>query len=119
MLLLRKLKSWDFATAAGEVDRIIGREFKPSQKTVSKSELVAEVWHAESVSNSSISTAIAALRQTLGDDAENPRFIKTVRQRGYASKGAKWRRIRAKPTPNSRIFPKRVGSAPAASISSR
>jgi len=34
MLLLRKFKGWDFATAAGEVDKIIGREYVPSQSKV-------------------------------------------------------------------------------------
>ena len=34
MLLLRKFKGWDFATAAVEVDKIIGREYVPSQSKV-------------------------------------------------------------------------------------
>ena len=53
------------------------------QRTIPKAELVREVWQAETVSDSSIPTCITAVRRALGDDPDNPRFIQTVRGRGY------------------------------------
>ncbi|MCH8889487.1 MAG: AAA family ATPase, partial [Myxococcales bacterium] len=54
-----------------------------AQRTISKAELIREVWQAEAVSDSSIPTCITAVRRALGDDPDNPRFIQTVRGRGY------------------------------------
>jgi predicted ATPase len=53
------------------------------RRTVPKDELVREVWEAEAVSDSSIPTCITAIRRALGDDPDNPKFIQTVRSRGY------------------------------------
>jgi len=53
------------------------------QRTIPKVELIREVWQAEAVSDSSIPTCITAVRRALGDDPDNPRFIQTVRGRGY------------------------------------
>ena len=41
------------------------------------------VWQAEAVSDSSIPTCITAVRRALSDNPDNPRFIQTVRGRGY------------------------------------
>ncbi len=54
-----------------------------TQRTISKAELIREVWQAEAVSDSSIPTCITVVRRALGDDPDNPRFIQTVRGRGY------------------------------------
>ncbi len=53
------------------------------QRTITKAELIREVWQAEAVSDSSIPTCITVVRRALGDDPDNPRFIQTVRGRGY------------------------------------
>jgi len=53
------------------------------QRTIPKAELISEVWQAEAVSDSSIPTCITAVRRALGDDPDNPRFIQTIRGRGY------------------------------------
>jgi DNA-binding winged helix-turn-helix (wHTH) protein len=45
--------------------------------------IIEGVWGETSVENSSIEKAIANIRKALGDDARNPRFIKTVRSKGY------------------------------------
>jgi len=54
-----------------------------AQRTIPKAELIREVWQAEAISDSSIPTCMTAVRRALGDDPDNPRFIQTVRGRGY------------------------------------
>lgn len=46
-------------------------------------EIIQEVWQGVSVENSSVEKAIFNIRKILNDDARKPRFIKTVRTRGY------------------------------------
>jgi DNA-binding winged helix-turn-helix (wHTH) protein len=50
---------------------------------VSKNTLFDTVWQTEFVSESSITSRIGELRSALGDDAQNPRYIETIRKRGY------------------------------------
>lgn len=52
-------------------------------RTVSKDELIREVWKAQAVSDSTVPTCIAAVRTALADDSQDPKFIQTVRGRGY------------------------------------
>jgi len=54
-----------------------------AQRTIPKAELIREVWQAEAASDSSVPTCITAVRRALDDDPDNPRFIQTVRGRGY------------------------------------
>jgi DNA-binding winged helix-turn-helix (wHTH) protein/tetratricopeptide (TPR) repeat protein len=54
-----------------------------ARRTIPKAELIREVWQAEAVSDSSIPTCMTAVRRALDDDPDNPRFIQTVRGRGY------------------------------------
>ena len=55
---------------------------RPGQ-TLSKQELVEEIWSGAWVSDTALTEAISLLRQALGDDPRNPSFILTVRGRGY------------------------------------
>ena len=50
---------------------------------VLKDEMLAEVWPGQFVAESGLSRCIAELRQTLQDDAQQPRYIETVTKRGY------------------------------------
>lgn len=50
---------------------------------VPKAELLHQVWQGAVVTEDSLPQAVRALRQALGDDDEKPRFIATVRGRGY------------------------------------
>jgi TolB-like protein/DNA-binding winged helix-turn-helix (wHTH) protein len=50
---------------------------------VSKDELIAEVWGDVVVSDETLMQRIKLLRQSLGDDGQNPRYIASVRGRGY------------------------------------
>jgi len=50
---------------------------------VEKRELVDTVWQTEFVSDNTLTKRIAELREALGDDARNPRYIETIPKRGY------------------------------------
>ena len=52
-------------------------------EVVGRDELINEVWGKEALSDHSISVAVGALRRALGDDAVHPRYIETVRKKGY------------------------------------
>jgi DNA-binding winged helix-turn-helix (wHTH) protein len=54
---------------------------------VSKDELNQRLWPDTFVSEINLATLIAELRRALGEDAANPRFIRTVHRRGYAFSG--------------------------------
>lgn len=49
----------------------------------SPDEIIAAVWNGTVVENNSVEKAIANIRGGLGDDAKSPRFIKTIRAKGY------------------------------------
>ena len=49
----------------------------------SRDEILDAVWHDEVVAGGVIFRHVSALRQLLGDDASNPRFIETIPKRGY------------------------------------
>ncbi len=48
-----------------------------------KDELLQEAWPAAFVSEDSLTHAISLIRQALGDDPREPRFIQTLPRRGY------------------------------------
>lgn len=52
-------------------------------KTCSHDEIIEAVWNGTFVENGSVEKSIANIRKVLGDDVRNPRFIKTVRSKGY------------------------------------
>jgi len=49
--------------------------------------LIRDVWQTEHVSDETIAQRITLLRKALGDDPKKPRYIRTVRGRGYAIAG--------------------------------
>lgn len=53
------------------------------QTLVTKEELFAQVWKGLHVSDAVLTTAVKELRQAIGDDARQPRFIETAHGRGY------------------------------------
>lgn len=55
---------------------------RPGQ-IVSKQQLIETVWKDAFVSDTSLAEAISFLRQALGDDPQQPRYIQTVHRRGY------------------------------------
>ncbi len=50
---------------------------------VSKQVLVDEVWNGTAVTDSSLSEVVRILRQTLGDDPQNAKYIQTLHGRGF------------------------------------
>jgi len=52
-------------------------------ETVSADELLAACWPGEAHGDNPVHKCIAMLRKALGDDARAPRYIATVRKRGY------------------------------------
>lgn len=57
--------------------------------------LAKEVWRNAEVSNDTITQRIRLLRHALGDDARSPRYVRTLRNRGYACAGT----VRQAPDP--------------------
>jgi DNA-binding winged helix-turn-helix (wHTH) protein len=55
---------------------------------VSKTELHDKVWPAAFVGDANLSVVIAEIRQVLGDDSKDGRFIRTVHRVGYAFSGS-------------------------------
>ncbi len=52
-------------------------------RVVTQDELLNTVWAREAVVPSVLSTAVRALRRTLGDDSRQPRYVQTVHRVGY------------------------------------
>jgi DNA-binding winged helix-turn-helix (wHTH) protein len=50
---------------------------------ISKDMLLNEVWGTEAISESALTRTIMELRNAVGDDADQPRFLETIPQRGY------------------------------------
>jgi Tol biopolymer transport system component/DNA-binding winged helix-turn-helix (wHTH) protein len=65
--------------------RILVTLLQQSGKVVTREELYREVWPADTFVDfeHSLNAAIKKLRDALGDDPENPRFIETIPRRGY------------------------------------
>ncbi|APR85162.1 transcriptional regulator [Minicystis rosea] len=54
-----------------------------ADRLITKEELFERVWGGVAVSEASLAQAVKHARRALGDDADNPSFIITVRGRGY------------------------------------
>jgi len=53
------------------------------EETISRERLIAEVWGGKFVTEDAVMVAVYALRQAFEDDSRAPRFIETIRGRGY------------------------------------
>jgi len=53
-------------------------------RMVTKEDLLRLVWHGTAVQEANLSVAVAKLRQALGDDVQQPRFIRTYHRQGYS-----------------------------------
>ena len=52
-------------------------------RLVSKEDLFAAVWEAPFVSDAALAVCIREVRQALGDTAQTPQYVETIRRRGY------------------------------------
>ena len=53
------------------------------EETLSRERLIADVWGGKFVTEDAVMVAVYALRQAFDDDARAPKFIETIRGRGY------------------------------------
>jgi DNA-binding winged helix-turn-helix (wHTH) protein/TolB-like protein/Tfp pilus assembly protein PilF len=54
-----------------------------ADRTVTKEEFMAAVWAGTVVEEANLTDNISTLRQALGDDARDPKYIRTIPRRGY------------------------------------
>ncbi|KLD69932.1 nSTAND1 domain-containing NTPase [Xanthomonas pisi] len=52
-------------------------------EVISAEQLLIEVWHGSFYGDNPVHKTIAQLRRKLGDDSRQPRYIETIRKRGY------------------------------------
>lgn len=64
------------------VDLLVYLAKRPDQ-VIEVEELLREVWKGTFYGDSPVQRAIALLRKALDDDARSPRYIQTIRKRGY------------------------------------
>ena len=62
---------------------VLGYLVEHAGQLVTKDDLFAAVWAAAYVSDAALSVCIGELRRALGDTAQTPRYLATVRGRGY------------------------------------
>src|SRR5262245_51647931 len=53
-------------------------------KAISKNDLQERLWPSTFVVEKNLANLVAEIRDAIGDDAANPRFIRTIRRFGYA-----------------------------------
>jgi DNA-binding winged helix-turn-helix (wHTH) protein len=70
-------------------------------RALSKAELRERIWPDTFVTETSLANLIAELRSALGDEVEQPRYIRTVHRHGYAFCGAATNDAEAPPSRSS------------------
>ena len=53
------------------------------EETLGRDRLVADVWGGKFITDDAVQVAVYAIRQAFDDDPKSPRFIETIRGRGY------------------------------------
>src|SRR5512145_2472713 len=64
------------------IDLLLFLAARPSV-LVSKDDLFRALWPDVAVTDNALTQAVSELRQALGDDPANPKFVQTVARRGY------------------------------------
>src|SRR5918994_7501593 len=64
------------------IDLLLFLAARPSV-LVSKDDLFRALWPDVAVTDNALTQAVSELRQALGDDPSNPRYVQTVARRGY------------------------------------
>jgi TolB-like protein/Tfp pilus assembly protein PilF len=79
---------------SGETVRLSGKAFQLLEmllaarpNPIDKSDLFAKLWPDTFVSEANLASLIKEIRAAIGDDARNPRFVRTVHRFGYAFSG--------------------------------
>ncbi len=63
--------------------RLLAYFLSNPQRLLTKDMLIDAVWRGQAVTDQAVSHAVRLLRDSLGDDAKDPRYIQTVHRRGY------------------------------------
>ena len=63
--------------------RLLAALVRHAPDTVSKDDLIHDVWNSAAVSDETLAQRIRLLRQALDDDGQSPRYFSSVRGRGY------------------------------------
>ncbi|MGN6186543.1 MAG: winged helix-turn-helix domain-containing protein [Thermoanaerobaculia bacterium] len=78
----------------GEAVRMSGKAFQlldlllaSRPNPIDKTELFAKLWPDTFVSEANLASLVKEIRAAIGDDARNPRFVRTVHRFGYAFSG--------------------------------
>ena len=73
----------------GQPLQVLGILLRSAGNVVTREELSNEIWPADTFVDfdHSLHNAIARIRETLGDSAQNPRYIETLPRRGYRFMG--------------------------------
>ena len=79
--LLRGNRELRLSPKAFELLRLLAEE-RP--RAMSKNELLERLWPDTFVAEANLPSLIAEIRDVTGDDADEPRFIRTIRRFGYA-----------------------------------
>jgi DNA-binding winged helix-turn-helix (wHTH) protein len=66
-----------------KVFALLAELLRQRERVVGKAELRAALWPGEAVTEASLTSAVRALREALGDDGGSQRAIRTFRGRGY------------------------------------
>lgn len=53
------------------------------REVISAEQLLVDIWHGTFYGDGPVQRAMAVLRRNLGDNMQSPRYIKTIRKRGY------------------------------------
>lgn len=84
---------------AGLSFRLLACLLERADRVVGFDELMTEVWAPAVVNEETVTQRVRLLRQSLGDDARRPRYVRTVRGRGY--------QLGAPPVPEDPATPRR------------
>jgi DNA-binding winged helix-turn-helix (wHTH) protein len=79
--LLRSVQPVHLSPKAFDVLRVLLERWPAA---VSKTELIDLVWQGTFVADASLTMVIAEIRRVLGDEAQDPHFVRTVHRFGYA-----------------------------------
>lgn len=78
------LRSGEPVAVPPKVFRLLEELIQVRPKALSKANLHELIWPDTFVSDANLANLVADLREALGDDAKNPRIIRTVQRFGYA-----------------------------------
>ena len=87
-------------------------------KAISKNDLQERLWPATFVVEKNLANLVSEIRDAIGDDPGNPRFIRTIRRFGYAFREAVPRAEAGRPAGRGES-PSASNGPPAASCSAR